>query len=229
MSELDDAICMFLPQKTIKKHPTDRPWITSRIKLWIGKRHCTFSRHGKDSDAYRHWRNKAQVAIKTAKHRYYQKKVAEVEHVNPAKWWREIKKLAGCQDAKQEWYHQFLDKDTDIKRLANKINSYFVGVTDHFQPLCQGVPPLSVPVEFLISEFDACKSLSSLQTSKGVGPDNIPNRLLKEFALELAPLVCDKERGWHSRLVRGHGARGPELDSRISHPCFDFFPFRVAK
>ena len=114
MSELDDAICMFLPQKTIKKHPTDRPWITSRIKLWIGKRQSSFSRHGKDSNAYSHWRNKAQVAIKTAKHHYYQKKVAEVEHVNPAKWWREIKKLAGCQDAKQEWYYQFLDEDTDI-------------------------------------------------------------------------------------------------------------------
>ena len=37
--------------------------------------------------------------------------------------------------------------------------------------------------------------------------------------------------GWrtdHSRLVRGLGARGPEFDSRISHPCFDSFPFRVA-
>ena len=38
-----------------------------------------------------------------------------------------------------------------------------------------------------------------------------------------------KEQGWHSRLVRDLGARGPEFDSRISHPCFDFFPFRVAK
>ena len=37
-----------------------------------------------------------------------------------------------------------------------------------------------------------------------------------------------KERGWHSRLVRGLRARGPEFDSRISHPCFDFFPFCVA-
>ena len=36
-----------------------------------------------------------------------------------------------------------------------------------------------------------------------------------------------KEQGWHSRLVRGLGARGPEFDSRFSHPCFDFFPFRV--
>ena len=34
---------------------------------------------------------------------------------------------------------------------------------------------------------------------------------------------------WHSRLVRGLGARGREFDSRVSHPCFDFVPFRVAK
>ena len=88
-------------------------------------------------------------------------------------------------------YHQFLDKDTDIKRLANKINSYFVGLTEHFPPLCQGVPPLSVPDELLISEYEAYKSLSSLQTSKAVGPDNIPNRILKDFVLEIAPLVCD--------------------------------------
>ena len=40
--------------------------------------------------------------------------------------------------------------------------------------------------------------------------------------------VC-QEQGWHSRLVRDLGARGLEFDSRISHPCFAFFPFRVAK
>ena len=33
------------------------------------------------------------------------------------------------------------------------------------------------------------------------------------------------EHGWHSRLVRGLGAEGPEIDPRTSHPCFDFFPF----
>ena len=87
---------------------------------------------------------------------------------------------------------------TDIKRLANKINSYFVGLTDHFPPLCQGVPPLSVPDEILISEYEAYKSLSSLQTSKAVGPDNKPNRILKDFALELAPLVC----GIYSQSLR---------------------------
>ena len=37
-----------------------------------------------------------------------------------------------------------------------------------------------------------------------------------------------KEQGWHSWLVRGLGTREPEFDPRISHPCFDFFPFSVA-
>ena len=190
MSDLEGAINNFLPQKVVKRHPTDRPWITSKIEMWIGKRQSAFTRHGKDSDTYRHWRNKVQRAIKTAKHHYYQNKVADVERVNPAKWWREIKKLAG-QGAKQEWYYQFLDKDTDMKLLANKINKFFVGLTDHFPPLCQGGPPVSVPEEFLISEYEAYKSLSTLQISKAAGPDNIPNRLLKDFALELAPIVRD--------------------------------------
>ena len=38
-----------------------------------------------------------------------------------------------------------------------------------------------------------------------------------------------KEQGWHSRLVHRLGARGPEFDSRISHPCFDFFPFSACE
>ena len=46
MSELDGAISIFLPQKISKKHPTDRPWITSKIKMWICKRQSAFSRHG---------------------------------------------------------------------------------------------------------------------------------------------------------------------------------------
>ena len=33
MSELDGAISIFLPQKISRKHPTDRPWITSKIKM----------------------------------------------------------------------------------------------------------------------------------------------------------------------------------------------------
>ena len=190
MSKLNEAIDMSLPYRVIRKHPTDRPWITNKIKLSISKRQSAFLQHGKDSKEYRYWRNKVQSAIRSAKCLYYQKKVAEAENVNSAKWWRDIKKLSG-QDAKQDWHHQFLDNNMNIKSLANQINTYFVGLTAHFTPLRQGAPPLYVPDEFLISEYEAYRSMSSLQVSKAVGPDNIPNRVLKDFALELAPLIKD--------------------------------------
>ena len=45
--------------------------------------------------------------------------------------------------------------------------------------------------EFLVTEREVFKALASLQTSKAIGPDNIPNRILKEFALELAPVICN--------------------------------------
>ena len=181
---------MFLPERVVKKHPSDRPWITNKIKIAIRKRQSAFINQGKNSPAYRYWRNKVQCDTKIAKYHYYHHKVVEVEQTNPAKWWREIKKLTG-QDVQQEWHHQFLSSNTDTKSLANKINDFFISLTDHFTPLSPGASPLSVPHNLFVSENEVYSSLSSLQVSKAVGPDNIPNKLLKEFAPELAPIIRD--------------------------------------
>ena len=49
MMELTSAIDSFLPRKIVAKHPTYRPWISKKLKSWIGKRQSAFLRHGKDS------------------------------------------------------------------------------------------------------------------------------------------------------------------------------------
>ena len=188
MTELNQAIDTFLPEKVVKKHPSDRPWITNKIKISIRKRQSAFINQGKNSPAY--WRNRVQCDIKMAKYHYYHHKVVEVEQTNPAKWWREIKKLTG-QDVQQDWHHQFLSNNMDTKSLANKINDFLISLTDHFTPLSPGVPPVLVPHNLLVSENEVYSSLSSLQVPKAVGPDDIPNRLLKEFAPELAPIIRD--------------------------------------
>ena len=38
MMELTSAIDSFLPRKIVKKHPTDRPWISKKLKFWIRKK-----------------------------------------------------------------------------------------------------------------------------------------------------------------------------------------------
>ena len=71
MCEINCAIDTFRPLQTIKKRPTDRPWITKKIKNCICKRQSAFTRHGKDSLSFKFWRNKVQREIKMAKHHYY--------------------------------------------------------------------------------------------------------------------------------------------------------------
>ena len=84
MSELHFAKDKFLPQRTVRKHPTDHPWITNKIKKWIFKRQTAFIRQSKDSTIYKFWpRNKVQRKIKAAKKHYYQNRVADVEQTNP--------------------------------------------------------------------------------------------------------------------------------------------------
>jgi hypothetical protein len=46
-SDLSQAIHRFLPQKEVRKHPTDRPWITTKIKKEIQKRNQLLSSKGK--------------------------------------------------------------------------------------------------------------------------------------------------------------------------------------
>jgi hypothetical protein len=40
---------------------------------------------------------------------------------------------------------------------------------------------MEIPEEFLVTESEVFKALALLQISKAIGPDNIPNRILKEF------------------------------------------------
>ena len=50
-----------------KRHPTDRPWMTTNIKTAIRKRQSAFLRHGKESVIYKFWRNKLQRDIRLVK------------------------------------------------------------------------------------------------------------------------------------------------------------------
>lgn len=83
------------------------------------------------------------------------------------------------QDIQQEWFHQFVGENClDTKALANMLNDYFISLTTDF-----------VPPGILVSVREVQDSLSSLNVGKAIGPDMIPNRVLKEFAPEFAPLI----------------------------------------
>lgn len=49
--------------------------------------------------------------------------------------------------------------------------------------------PQEFPPDFLVLDAEVERALSALKTGKALGPDFIPNRILKESAFELAPVV----------------------------------------
>jgi hypothetical protein len=143
MQEINSAMTMFLPEIIIKKHPNDRPWVTSKLKKWICKRQNAFFRYGKSSLIYKFWRNKILREIKTMKNSFYNNRVDDLEYTNPGMWWKQIKSLSG-QNIKQEWYHQILGESENIESLAQKINDFFIALTQNFEPIRSSFPPAQV-------------------------------------------------------------------------------------
>ena len=82
---------------------------------------------------------------------------------------------------------------------ASAINDYFINLTDDFVPIVHPGPQ-PVHEDLFVSIAEVARSLSSLNTSKTTGPDNLPNRLLKEFAPQLAPVIQDL---FNQSLVEG--------------------------
>ena len=56
---------------------------------------------------------------------------------------------------------------------------------------CEVNEAMEVPDRFLFDTGKVFSALRQIKTSKSSGPDNFPNKLLKIFAFELAPVIAD--------------------------------------
>jgi hypothetical protein len=59
---------------------------------------------------------------------------------------------------------------------------------------------LDVPASFLVDTGQVYQALRKIKTNKSPGPDLIPNKILKMFAFELAPVIADV---YNSSLSQG--------------------------
>ena len=145
-------------------HTSDQPWITKKLKTLIRKRQLAFHRHGRDSNCYKILREKVQREIRSAKQNFYEHKVSDLEQSNIKNWWKHIRRLTG-QDNQQDWSHQFIGDNCPTQlTLANKINDFFISLTEPFPPLENLVASSQeVPAELLVSETEVLKALSAVK------------------------------------------------------------------
>ena len=111
----------------------------SRLKSGSGSvlRQIFLARYGKDSQSFKHWRNKVQRAIKSRKEAYYNSKVKNLKETRVGKWWKEIKDLSGVSERETQWYSQLVDgaNVTSVTKLCECINDFFASLTAGLTPL----------------------------------------------------------------------------------------------
>ena len=152
-----------------------------------------FYEYGKNSYAFKYWRNKVQYAAKQARKAYYSHSVNKLKNTNPTRWYKEIKSV-GSLSPQVSWHSQLLSETIPTcGDLAEYYNDYLVGLTSQFNPLQDKNPGinLSVPNNLLVSTSSVLVALQRIKQSKSCRPDLIPNKILKMVAFELAPVVCD--------------------------------------
>ncbi|CAB4023552.1 Hypothetical predicted protein [Paramuricea clavata] len=158
--------------QSIKLHPSDKPWINTNIKKLIAKRQRAWLT-GHPS-AYSFYRNKTTKLCS-----------------NPKKWWKNIKALSGFAKPSLPscLYH-----DGEFKRgadLADLIAESFSKVSDDIPALSfTKLPITTIPNEFILSPQQVEYELSNIKVHKSVGPDAIPNWLLKFCVSFLSSPIC---------------------------------------
>ena len=183
----------YFPLNQTKICKSDKAWMTQSVKIAIAKRQKEFHIYGKNSEAYKFCRNKDQRDVKSARSQYLRKSVEKINEVNPPRWWREVKSLEGLKSSDVWYQHLPSDDNPTLTHLAESYNNFLVNLTFHFNPLLPShdAEILDLPNEFLVNSSQVYTSLRQIKTSKSSRPDMIPNKFLKMFACEFAPVLAD--------------------------------------
>ena len=187
-SALNSAIDNCLPRIEKRLYSNDKPWITPAFKTLISQRQK--AKLQGNTTLYNTLRNRVNRSRKSLRSDFYKK---SLEQINDSKsWWKTVKQLIGLNNRDTTLLGLANDKyNSDEKLLADAINETFAEVSADLDPLKPPEMPINRPVpdKYIIHTHQVEKRLSQIKLKKAIGPDNIPNWILKEYSDILAPPV----------------------------------------
>ncbi len=193
-SIINYGLNLIMPERSIKVHPNDRPWVTSNLKSLINRRQKAFA--SGNVTLFKMLRNKVNRERKRCRKSYYQSKVHNLRNTNPRDWWREVKQLCGTSKhnnkSVKDRLHQDLWQETDIN-LSNKINNVFINVIQNYVPLSEDTAVIvhNDETPIIVTESTIARKLQEISTSRSSGPDGISNWVLKTYSDILASPVAN--------------------------------------
>ena len=108
-----------IPEKTVRVHESDKPWMTGYIKTKIKQRQRAYARG--DLVRYSQLCDTVRGLISQAKARYYNSKAKDLRSSNPAMWYKTINALIEANDTNT----RVRIPEIEIQEKAEKLKSAF--------------------------------------------------------------------------------------------------------
>lgn len=184
--ELTTILNQTMPMKTIRMHPSDKPWLTPHIKDVIAQRQRAYSKG--DMMKYKQLQEKAALLISKAKLNHYQSKTATTRTRNPAKWFKSIYSLCGASEPSENPSNISAE---NLYTIVEKFQDVFTKPWNDYIPMISSVDSESLPeVTPVLPSIGQVKMiLKTLNPRKATGADNISAWTLKNYAEELAVVI----------------------------------------
>ncbi|XP_028409529.1 uncharacterized protein LOC114532151 [Dendronephthya gigantea] len=195
--EIDDKVSKFtsmitrildktLPKRTVRFHPSDKPWMTPRIKQEIKARQKAFTSGNRSR--YQLLCDKVSSLISSAKKTYYQSKAEDTRVTSPAKWYKIIYELVAANDC--NFQSSAAPTDDLAERLQQSFTKPWQSTTPNEKPKLEEIEHLLKDTKPLLPSIGQIKAiLKHLNPKKASGSDDIPAWLLKRYSEELAPII----------------------------------------
>ena len=194
---INKKLCQVMEDHIPSKFTSERfnqPWINSSVKKLSRRKKKAYKTAKKTNSAsdwqyYKELKKLDQFECRKRYHSFLNNMVCEDSSLNPKKFWNFIKGKksdnTGVAPLKRNGI-AYSNSKTKAQILNQQFTSVFTSEdTDHLPNL--GPSPYPDLSNIKVHVQGVVKLLKNLNPHKATGPDNLPSRLLKEVADEIAP------------------------------------------
>ena len=176
------------PNVTRQIPNNSKPWITPNTIALIKEKLVAY--RGNDKHKVRKLEHQIRHQMKENK-RLYMKEIETNFGKQPKVSWHGIKNIFSLNKSQNT---KLIDGLNEVQTV-NRLNTHFT----RFERPVDGPTIVSVPDEhaLTVDPVDVLKQLRNINTNKGTGPDGLPPRFLKEFAIELHQILT----GFYNRSL----------------------------
>ncbi len=173
-----------VPTKTIRIYPNQKPWINSDVRAALSARTSAF-KSGNTDDRKQASYN-LRRSIKAAKWQYKNKVEEQFNTNNGRNMWQGISNITGFKGNKPATVNI-------AASLLDELHTFYARFEAHNTAHTESAAAAAVEEvsSLSLSVAAVTRSFKRVNIRKAVGPDGIPDRVVRAFAFQLAGVFTD--------------------------------------